>query len=602
MSQKELLTRDQIPVDRTWDTSTIFKTEEDFEAAYKAVSEKISSLSTYQNRLTESARTLFEALELRNELILKYSHLAVYSHLNSDVDTANSHYQGLQTRTRNLGTSLSAALSFFEPELLDSNENLIKAYLKELPELAVYDFEFELLFRKRPHILSLKEETLLAKASQVLSSPATTFSILNNADLKFPNIVDESGNEVELSHGRYSRFMESQNRQVRQDAFKGMYSVYDQLQHTFASTLSSNVKHHNFNADVRGFTSARQSALFENTIDESVYDALVEAVNSRLPLLHRYVSLRKKALNLDELRMYDLYVPMIADVDLKFTFEEARDLIIQALSVLGKEYVSVLEMAFNDRWIDIEENKGKRSGAYSSGTYGTNPFILMNWQGTLDHVYTLAHELGHSVHSYYTRKHQPFIYGDYSIFLAEVASTTNENLLTDYLLKQYDDPKVQAYIINHFLDGVKGTIYRQTQFAQFEHLIHEKDQEGVALTSDYLNDEYFKLNQMYYGPEMTYDEDIRLEWARIPHFYYNYYVYQYATGFSAATAFSKFILEQGEPAVTKYLDYLKAGSSRYPIDVLKQAGVDMSSNQTTLEALDVFEERLNQLEALLNKE
>ncbi len=601
MSQKELLTRDQIPVERTWDTSTIFKSEEDFEASYIEVSERISSLLNFQNRLTESAQTLFEALELRNELILKYSHLAVYSHLNSDVDTANSHYQGLQTRTRNLGTSLSAALSFFEPELLDSNENLIKAYLKELPELAVYDFEFELLFRKRPHILSLKEETLLAKASQVLSSPATTFSILNNADLKFPTIVDENNQEVELSHGRYSRFMESQNRQVRHDAFKGMYSVYDQLQHTFASTLSSNVKHHNFKADVRGFKSARHSALFENTIDESVHDALVEAVNSRLPLLHRYVSLRKKALNLDELRMYDLYVPMIDDVDLKFTFEEARDLIIKALSVLGEDYVSILEKAFNDRWIDIEENKGKRSGAYSSGTYGTNPFILMNWQGTLDHVYTLAHELGHSVHSYYTRQHQPFIYGDYSIFLAEVASTTNENLLTDYLLKQYDDPKVQAYIINHFLDGVKGTIYRQTQFAEFEHLIHQADQNGIALTGEYLTKEYFEMNKKYYGPAMTYDVEIGYEWALIPHFYYNYYVYQYATGFSAASSLSQRILTLDENKITDYIDFLKSGSSDYPIDVLKKAGVDMNSAKPIKDTLEIFKKRLAELEQLLIK-
>lgn len=598
MSQKQLPKRNEVPVQDTWDTSTIFKTEEDYHKTFNEVESQIDKLASYQGRLVESAQTLHEALTTRNEVLLKYSHCAVYAHLQSDVDTADSHFQGLQSLVSDLGSRVSAAMSYFQPELMAADEAVIHDFLKH-EDLKEYAFEFELIFRNRPHVLSTKEETLLAKTSPVMGAASRTFSILNNADLKFPTIKNEDGEEVNLSHGRYSTFMESKNRQVRHDAFKAMYNTYGDLQNTFASTLSTSVKSHNNLSEIRNFSSARHRALFANTIDESVYDALVEAVNENLHLLHKYVDVRKKALKLDDLRMYDVYVSMIEDVELKFTWEEAKQVTLEALSVLGEEYVEILNHAFNDRWIDIHENQGKRSGAYSSGTYGTIPFILLNWQGNLNDVYTLVHELGHSVHSYLTRKHQPYIYGDYSIFLAEVASTTNEHLLTDYLLKKYDDSKIQAYIINYFLDGVKGTVYRQTQFAEFEHLIHQADQNGIALTSDYLNEQYFDLNNKYYGDSMTYDDEIKLEWARIPHFYYNYYVYQYATGFSAATAFSKYILDKKEGAVEKYLNFLKAGESDYPMNVLKEAGVDMSTNQVTKDALKVFEERLKQLEELL---
>lgn len=598
MSQKQLPKRNEVPIEDTWDTSTIFKTEEDFHQTFKEVESKIDQIASYQGKLTDSAQTLLEALTTRNDVYLKYSHLAVYAHLQSDVDTADSHFQGLQSQVRDLGAKVSAAMSYFQPELMSADEAVIKKYLEE-DDLKEYDFEFELIFRNRPHVLSTQEETLLAKASPILGASGSTFSILNNADLKFPTVTNEEGQEVDLSHGRYATFMESKNRNVRHDAFKAMYQTYGDLQNTFASTLSTNIKSHNFMADVRHFNSARHRALFNNTIDESVHEALIEAVNDNLNLLHKYVEIRKKALKLDDVRMYDVYVSMIEDVDLKFTWQEAKEVTLEALSVLGDEYTEILNKAFNDRWIDIHENQGKRSGAYSSGTYGTIPFILLNWQGNLNDVYTLVHELGHSVHSYLTRKHQPYIYGDYSIFLAEVASTTNEHLLTDYLLNKYNDPKIKAYIINYFLDGVKGTVYRQTQFAEFEHLIHQADQQGIALTSDYLNEQYFELNKKYYGDTMTYDDEIKLEWARIPHFYYNYYVYQYATGFSAATAFSKYILEKKEGAVEKYLNFLRAGSSDYPMNVLKEAGVDMSTNQVTKDALKVFEERLNQLDELL---
>ena len=598
MKQKELLKRNDVPVKDTWDMTTIFADDNAFEAAFKEVENLLGEADAFQGRLVESAESLIAALDYRNTLIQKVEHLYTYAHLNSDVDTSNSLYQGLQSRGRTLYAKVASALSFYESELLAADELLLKQYLKE-PGLEVYQHEFEILFRRRPHILSQAEESLLAKASDVLSASSQTFSILNNADLKLPMVKDDEGNEVQLSHGRYGMFMESKKREVREGAFKAMYATYGQFRNTFASTLSSTVKQHGFSAEVRHFASARNAALTSNHIDESVYDSLVEAVNQRLPLLHRYVQLRKRVLKLDDVRMYDLYVPMVDDIDLKFTYEEAKEIVLDALSVLGDDYVGLLKKAFESRWIDPYENIGKRSGAYSSGSYNTDPYILLNWQDNLDNVYTLAHELGHSMHSYYTRSNQPFIYGDYSIFLAEVASTTNENLLTDYLLKKYDDPKIRAYILNHYLDGVKGTIYRQTQFAEFEHLIHVADQNGTALTADWLSEQYEAINRKYYGDGMVFDEEIRLEWARIPHFYYNYYVYQYATGFSAASALSAKILNEGQPAVDAYLNYLKAGSSDFPIEVLRKAGVDMSTNQPTIDALEVFEQRLKQLEEVL---
>lgn len=598
MSQKEVLKRSQVPVELTWDTTTIFESDAAWEQSFTAAENALNEAASYKGKLAKSAKGLLKALEYRNHVVQLVEHLYSYAHLKSDEDTANTLYQGFQSRARSLYSKLASELSYYDTELLEADEALLRSYLKE-DSLKIYTHEFEILFQRRAHILSDKEENLLAQASEVLGAAGQTFSILNNADLKLPEILGENGEKVQLSQGRYGLFLESKDRQVRENAFKAMYATYGAFKNTFASTLTTNVKAHNFNARVRGFKSAREAALFSNHIPESVYDALVSAVNEGTPLLQRYVALRKKILKLPDLRMYDLYVPMVDDVELKFTYEEAQEIILKALAVLGDDYVSHLKEAFKNRWIDVLENTGKRSGAYSSGSYNTNPFILLNWQDNLDNVYTLAHELGHSLHSFYTRKTQPFIYGDYSIFVAEVASTTNENLLTAYLLKQFKDPKVQAYILNHYLDGVKGTVYRQTQFAEFEHFIHTADASGVALTSDALSTKYNEINTRYYGPEMTYDAEIATEWARIPHFYYNYYVYQYATGFSAASALAYKILNDGDKAVQNYLSFLKAGSSVTPIEALKIAGVDMSSNQATLDALKLFKQRLDEFEALI---
>lgn len=589
--------RSEVAIEDTWDLSPMFESDQAWEDKFTELEGRLNEVSHYQGTLTESAESLLEGLKFRDEITYELGILYVYAHLSFDVDTTNGKYQAMQARVEGLLSKFGAALSFYDAELLAADESTIKSYLKDDEGLVLYTHEFERLFTRRPHTLSQKEEKLLAQAGEIFGTASKTFGMLNNADIVFPNVKDEQGNEVPLSHGRYSLFMESDNREVRKEAFLAMQKTYGDLENTLASTLSGSVKVHNYNASVRNYMSARHAALSNNHIPETVHDALLNSIHHNIHLLHDYVDLRERALGVDNIQMYDIYVPMIEDIDLSFTYEEAQEIIIEALSVLGDEYVSVLKRAFTERWIDINENKGKRSGAYSSGTYGTQPYILMNWQENIDNMFTLAHELGHSVHSYFTRKYQPFIYGDYSIFLAEIASTTNENLLLNYLLDQYkDDERITAFLLNHYLDSVKGTVFRQTQFAEFEHMIHVADQKGVALTADYLNESYFKLNQFYYGEKISTDE-IKYEWARIPHFYYNYYVYQYATGFSAATLFSEHIYNGGD--VEPYLNFLKAGNSALPIDVLKEAGVDMTESKAVDKTLEVFGERLKTLNELI---
>lgn len=596
---KELQKRSEVPVESTWKLEDIFTTDEAWQEELKKLQNDIPEIEKYQGKLSESADTLYNLLKLQDELSGRLGRLYTYAHMRYDEDTTNAFYQGLNAQAEMVLTTASSAMSYIVPEILAMEEGKVESYLSEKEELQVYKKVLEDITNKRPHVLSEKEEILLAEASEALSTGSQTFSMLNNADLTFPAIKNEEGKEVDVTHGRYSIFMESKDRRVREDAFKAMYETYGKFQNTFASTLSGNIKSDNFIAKVRNYDSARQAALDNNHIPEEVYDNLVSAVNERLPLLHRYIELRKKVLGVDELHMYDLYTPLVTDVDMKVSYEKAKDYVLKGLEPLGNEYKEILEEAFTNRWIDVEENKGKRSGAYSSGSYGTNPYILMNWQDNINNTFTLAHELGHSVHSYYTRKSQPFRYGNYSIFVAEVASTTNEALLNDYLLENLEDEREKLYILNHFLEGFRGTVFRQTMFAEFEHEIHVRAQNGEALTAERLTEIYYDLNKKYYGPSVVSDEEIGLEWARIPHFYYNYYVYQYATGYSAATSLAKQILDEGEPAVERYINYLKAGSSDYPIEVLKKAGVDMNSKQPILDALDVFEEKLNEMEKLL---
>ncbi|WP_409304667.1 oligoendopeptidase F [Peribacillus sp. SCS-155] len=596
---KTLPARSEIAAEDTWRLEDIFATEEDWEAEFKGIKEDLAKSETFQGTLGESAEKLFAALEFQYEIFERLGRVYTYAHMRYDQDTTNSFYQGMDDRARSLYSQASSAFSYMTPEILSIDENTIQQFVEEKEELSLYKQVLEEISKQRPHVLSAEQESLLAQASEALDASSNTFGMLNNADLQFPTIKDEEGNDVEITHGRYIRFLESEDRRVREDAFKGVYSTYGKFRNTFSSTLSGAVKSHNFNATVRKYDSARHAALSANNIPESVYDNLVNTVNENLHLLHRYVDLRKRVLELDELHMYDLFTPLVKEVKMQISYEEAQDLILKGLAPLGDEYLNVLKEGFESRWVDVHENKGKRSGAYSSGAYGTNPYILMNWQDNVNNLFTLAHEFGHSVHSYYTRKTQPYPYGGYSIFVAEVASTCNENLLNDYLLNTIEDEKKRIYLLNHYLEGFRGTVFRQTMFAEFEHTIHKKAQEGEALTSEMLTKEYYELNKKYFGENIAVDEEIGLEWARIPHFYYNYYVYQYATGMSAATALSKQILEEGQPAVERYIEFLKAGSSDYPIEVLKKAGVDMTQAEPIREALKVFEEKLSELEALL---
>jgi oligoendopeptidase F len=597
---KTLPTRDNIPVEETWRLEDIFSSDEEWEKEFKEIKELIPGIKKFEGKLGESPEVFYEALQFEDQLLERIGKLYTYSHMRYDQDTTNSFYQGLDSRMKGLYSQAASQLAFIVPEILAIDESKVKDFITHKPELKLYEHALAEINLQRPHVLSADQEALLAEAGEVMSASSNTFGMLNNADLTFPTIKDENGEEVEVTHGRYTRFLESADGRVRHDAFKAVYQTYGGFKNTFASTLGGNVKQNNFNARVRKYSSARESALAANNIPESVYDNLVNTVNDNLHLLHRYVSLRKKVLGLNELHMYDLYTPLVKDVKMEIKYDEAKDIVLKGLAPLGEDYLNVLKEGFENRWVDVHENKGKRSGAYSSGAYGTNPYILLNWQDNVNNLFTLAHEFGHSVHSFYTRKNQPYPYGNYSIFVAEVASTCNEALLNDYLLKTIDDEQKRIYLLNHYLEGFRGTVFRQTMFAEFEHLIHQKAQNNEALTAESLTKDYYELNKKYFGDDIVIDEEIGLEWARIPHFYYNYYVYQYATGFSAATALSKQILEEGEPAVERYIGFLSSGSSDYPIEVLKKAGVDMTTSEPIANACKVFEEKLNELEQLLS--
>lgn len=593
--------RQEVPEELTWDLTVIFNSDAEFEEAYRDVEESLAKITDFKGKLQEGATTFQQAVETLLEVSNKLETVYVYAHLKNDQDTADSKYQGMYDSASLLAAKSGEAMAWFEPEVLEIPEDQLNSYFEENKELAVYRHFIDQMTDNREHILSANEEALLAGASEIFGASSKTFSVLNNADIQFPTIKNEDGEDVQLSHGVFGELMESTNRSVREQAFKKLYSVYQGLKNTFASTLGSNVKYHNYNAKVHHYGSAREAALANNHIPESVHDNLIEVVSDHLPLLHRYVALRKELLEVDKLHMYDMYTPITGEAGIKYTYEEAKEETLKALQPLGKEYEAVLKEAFENRWIDVVENAGKRSGAYSSGAYETNPYILLNWHDSLNNLYTLVHELGHSAHSYFTRKNQPYVYGDYSIFLAEIASTTNENILTEYLLQTVTDPKVRVYILNHYLDGFKGTIFRQTQFAEFEHTIHEEARKGTPLTAEFLTNYYGELNARYYGPAVEKDPEIAYEWSRIPHFYYNYYVYQYSTGFSAATALADKIISGEEGALDKYLTYLKSGNSDFPIEVMKKAGVDMTEKDYIQKAMTVFERRLNELEALVKE-
>ena len=592
--------RNEIEEKYTWDLSTIFPTDETFEAELAQVSEEVKKAASLAGHLLDSADSLLTTTEVQLDLMRRIEKLYSYAHMKNDQDTRVAKYQEYQAKGMTLYSDFGQSFAFYEPEFMAITEEQYQAFLAEQPALQQYQHYFDKLLKKKAHILTQREEELLAGAGEIFGAAGETFAILDNADIVFPMVHDEDGNEVQLSHGNYITLVESKNREVRKEAYEALYSVYEQYQHTYAKTLQTNVKVHNYNAKVRKFSSAREAALSADFIPESVYDSLVSAVNKHLPLLQRYIALRAKILGISDLKMYDMYTPL-SETDYKFTYEEALAKSKEVLAILGEDYLSRVKKAFSERWIDVHENQGKRSGAYSGGSYDTNAFMLLNWQDTLDNLFTLVHETGHSMHSSYTRETQPYVYGDYSIFLAEIASTTNENILTEKLLEEVEDDATRFAILNHFLDGFRGTVFRQTQFAEFEHAIHKADQEGQVLTSEFLNELYADLNEKYYGLKKEDNPQIQYEWARIPHFYYDYYVFQYSTGFSAASALAEKIVHGSQEDKDKYLDYLKAGNSDYPLNVIKKAGVDMEKEDYLNAAFAVFERRLDEFEALVEK-
>ena len=595
-----VLQRNEINEKDTWDLSTIFETDQKWEEELALLTEDTKQAASLEGHLLDSAECLLNITERYLDLSRRLEKLYVYAHMKNDQDTRVAKYQEYYAKAMTLYSQLDQVFSFYEPEFMAINEEQYQNFLAEEPKLQPYKHFFDKLLQNKDHVLSQREEELLAGAGEIFGAASETFAILDNADIVFPFVKDEDGNEVQLSHGVYMRLVESKNREVRRGAYEALYSTYEQYQHTYAKTLQTNVKVQNYRAKVRNYKSAREAALAANFVPESVYDNLVSAVRKHLPLLHRYLALRSKILGIPDLKMYDVYTPL-SSVEYSFTYEEALKKAEEALSVLGEDYLSRVKRAFSERWIDVYENQGKRSGAYSGGSYDTNAFMLLNWQDNLDNLFTLVHETGHSMHSSYTRETQPYVYGDYSIFLAEIASTTNENILTEKLLQEVQDDATRFAILNNFLDGFRGTVFRQTQFAEFEHAIHQADQNGEVLTSEFLNNLYADLNQEYYGLSKEDNPQIQYEWARIPHFYYNYYVYQYSTGFAAASALAEKIVHGSQDDRDRYIDYLKAGKSDYPLNIMRKAGVDMEKEDYLNDAFAVFERRLDEFEALVEK-
>lgn len=596
-----LPTRNEVSDDLKWDLSRVFKNDQEWEQEYKQVAQEIKNLSKFKGTLAKSGKDLYEGITAILAVNRRLEKVYVYATMSSDVDTSNNHYLGFVAKAQSLANQMSAAIAFVDPEILSIPEETLAKFMQDEPRLENYRHRLEQITQKRPHTLPANEEKIIADAGDAMGTSANTFNVLTNSDMEYGYVQDEDGEMVQLSDGLYSLLIQSQDRNVRKNAFDVMYASYGQFENSLASTLSGEVKAHNFNARVHKYNSAREAALSENSVPTAVYDTLIKEVNSHLDLLHRYVALKKKILGLKDLQMYDMYVPLTGKPVLSYNFEEAKEEARKALAPLGEDYLKHVDYIFNNRVIDVVENQNKVTGAYSGGAYDTDPYELLNWEDNLDSLYTLVHETGHSVHSWYTRNTQPYVYGDYPIFVAEIASTTNENILTEYFLDKITDPKTRAFVLNHYLDSFKGTLFRQTQFAEFEQFIHETDANGQPLTADVLDEFYGNLNQRYYGDSVEPGGEIAMEWSRIPHFYYNFYVYQYATGFAAATALANKVVHGTEQERDAYINFLKSGSSDYPTEIMKRAGVDMTKADYLRDAFDTFEKRLNEFEKIVNE-
>ncbi len=594
---KVLKKREEIEDKYKWKLEKIFNNDSEWEEAFKKLKEEAPSLKDFEGKLNNK-ENIKAFLDKYVDLGIKAETIYIYAHLKCDEDTSNSKYQAMMNKVDAYMAEFASYTAYFVPEVLSEDESLIRDIINNNEELKEYKFMFEDILKEKPHILSKSEEELLASVSDCLDAPSSIHNMLTNADMKFGDIIDEDGEKVELTEGNYSSFIKSKDRKVRKEAFETLFSRYKELENTFATTLSSSIKNFNFGAKIRKYNSALESSLKPNDIPVEVYKNAVNTIDNNLKSLHRYVSLKKKLLGLSEMHMYDLYVPVIEIPKEHIEFNKAVDMVIEGLNPLGNEYLDIFKSGVQEGWIDIYQNKGKRGGAYSWGGYKTMPYVLLNYNYELHDVSTLAHEMGHSIHSYYSRKEQPYIYAGYTLFCAEVASTTNEALLIHYLINKEEDKNKKLYLINQELEQIRTTVFRQLMFAEFELYTHESLEKGIPLTAEDYNKAWHDLNVKYFGPDMVVDDEIDIEWARIPHFYSDFYVYQYATGYAAASAFAKAILEGKEDAVPKYINFLKSGGSDYPIEILKKAGVDM----TTSKPLEATIERFNELLDMLDKE
>lgn len=582
-----------------WRLEDIYQNEDEWERDFNSIGASLEKVQEYQGKLGSSAETMLQAFQDIEELERRGEKLYVYARMRRDENNGDNRYQALADRIETLSIHIGSATAFLVPELSSLEKPKILDFMAENPALKLYEHYFDELWRQKEHILSFEEEKLLAMSADLAAASKNIFTMLNNADIKFPSIKDENGQEVELTKGRLGRFLESYDRRVRKEAFEGLYDSYGKLKNTLGSTLSASIKGDIFYSRARRYPNSLSAALDSDNISTEVYDNLIKTVHGKLPYLHRYIKLRKKLLGLDELHFYDLYVPLVNEYKMEIPYEKALKMVMEGIAPLGDEYAQKMKEGLNSGWIDVYENEGKTSGAYSWGVYDTHPYVLMNYDQKLDDLFTLAHEMGHSLHSAYSNQAQPYVYSRYPIFLAEVASTVNESLLIDYLIKRSTDREEKLYLINHYLEQFRGTVYRQTMFAEFEKLTHEKAEAGEALTPELFNQLYLDLNRSYYGTELVLDEQIALEWGRIPHFHSAFYVYKYATGFSAATAIKEMIEDEGQAAVKRYLEFLQSGGSDYPVKLLQKAGVDLTTPQPIEKALDFFAELLDQAEALI---
>lgn len=578
-----------------WKIDKMYSSKEEIEKDISKVKNLIQEVKEYKGKLSESKENLYKVLNISENASRIVQNLYVYTHMKQHEDTRINDNQGRATKTEMLSTDLGVATSYIVPEILAIEENKLSEYLKD-EKLSFYTKYIKDILRDKPHTLSEREEEILAATSELSTIPENVYDMLAYADMEFPEIEDEEGNKVKLSHSNYSLFIKSKNSRVRKEAFEGEFSTYEKYKNTFASTLYGGIKSEIFYAKTRKYNSAIEASLFSDDVSLDVYNNLISAIDKSIPNLNKYVELKKKFLGLNEIHMYDLYVPLTDKFDMDIPYDKAQDIILEALKPLGEEYLKVIKSAFDEGWIDVYDNEGKKGGAYSWGSYDSHPYILMSYKNDLNSLFTLVHELGHSVHSHYSRTSQPFLYSDYKIFVAEVASTLNELLLINYLLENSKSKDETIYLLNYYLEQFRTTVHRQTMFAEFEKIVHQRVESGEPLTADEFTNIYYKLNEKYYGKSAIVDKQIGIEWARIPHFYSNFYVYKYATGFSAASALSQQILSEGSTAVDRYINFLKSGGSEYPLEQLKSAGVDMTKKESIEEALNVFAELVNKLE------